>query len=39
MTLLHENFANAERRDSHKNGWTGSFEKLAECLAKKAPAH
>jgi uncharacterized protein YndB with AHSA1/START domain len=34
MTLLHENFANTERRDSHKHGWTGSFEKLAECLAE-----
>ena len=34
MTLQHSGFANAERRDSHNNGWTGSFDKLAEILAK-----
>ncbi len=34
MTLVHTNFATAERRDSHNNGWTGSFDKLAEVLAK-----
>ncbi len=32
MTLLHERFANAEARDSHRHGWTGSFDKLAEFL-------
>ena len=33
MTLLHQHFANAERRDSHQHGWGGSFERLAELLA------
>jgi uncharacterized protein YndB with AHSA1/START domain len=33
MTLEHTGFANAERRDSHNNGWTGSFDKLGELLA------
>lgn len=32
MTMRHTGFANAERRDSHNNGWTGSFDKLAEML-------
>ena len=35
MTLRHEGFAAVERRDSHNNGWTGSFDKLAEFLAGK----
>jgi uncharacterized protein YndB with AHSA1/START domain len=35
MTLRQENFANAEARDHHNQGWNGSFEKLAEFLAKK----
>ena len=34
MTMVHTGLANAERRDSHNNGWTGSFDKLAEVLAK-----
>lgn len=33
MTLQHTGFPNAERRDSHNNGWSGSFDKLAEVLA------
>ena len=33
MTLQHTNFTSAERRDSHNNGWTGSFDKLADVLA------
>ena len=33
MTLLHQRFANAERRDSHQHGWGGSFERLAQLLA------
>ena len=32
MTMLHENFQNADRRDSHNNGWTKSFEQLAGAL-------
>jgi len=36
MTLRQENFENAERRDSHQHGWTGSFDKLAEYLARRA---
>lgn len=32
LTLRHEGFANAERRDSHKGGWTGTLEKLAKQL-------
>ncbi len=35
MTLRHERFENKTRRDSHKQGWTGSFDKLAEILAGK----
>ncbi len=33
LTLHHEGFANAERRDSHKGGWTGTLDKLAKMLA------
>ena len=36
MTLRHEGFANADRRDSHNNGWSSSFDKLAELLAVPA---
>lgn len=36
MTMLHENFANATRRESHQQGWTGSFEKLAALFAQRA---
>ena len=32
LTLTHEGFAAEERRDSHKNGWTGSLDKLADFL-------
>jgi len=32
LTLRHENFAAVERRDSHKNGWTGTFDKLEAFL-------
>jgi uncharacterized protein YndB with AHSA1/START domain len=33
MTLKHTNFADSTRRDSHKHGWTGSFDKLESFLA------
>ncbi len=36
MTIRHEGFSSAERRDSHVNGWNGSFEKLDALLAKGA---
>jgi len=36
MTLVHENFPNAQRRDSHSQGWSGSFDKLAEVLVPKS---
>jgi uncharacterized protein YndB with AHSA1/START domain len=32
LTLLHENFAGAERRDSHEKGWQASLEQLARLL-------
>jgi uncharacterized protein YndB with AHSA1/START domain len=32
VTLHHENFAAPERRDSHQNGWTGTFDKLQAFL-------
>jgi uncharacterized protein YndB with AHSA1/START domain len=35
MTFLHQRFAETAARDSHQNGWTGSFDKLAEFLAAK----
>ena len=31
--LRHEGFANAERRDSHNQGWTGTLDKLEKFLA------
>lgn len=34
VTLYHEGFANADRRDSHKGGWTGTLDKLVELLKK-----
>jgi uncharacterized protein YndB with AHSA1/START domain len=34
LTLLHENFARAERRDGHNKGWTESLEQLARILAE-----
>jgi uncharacterized protein YndB with AHSA1/START domain len=36
MTILHEGFAAADRRDSHNNGWTGTLDKLAVYLARTA---
>ena len=33
MTLRQEGFAAKESRDSHNQGWNGSFDKLAEILA------
>ena len=35
IKLRQEGFSAKERRDSHHNGWSGSFDKLAERLAKK----
>ena len=32
IMLHHENFAAPERRDSHKNGWTGTLDKLEAYL-------
>ncbi|HEY4124814.1 MAG TPA: SRPBCC domain-containing protein [Rhizomicrobium sp.] len=34
LTLKHEGFANTERRDNHKQGWTGTLEKLGGFLTK-----
>ncbi|MSP46360.1 MAG: SRPBCC domain-containing protein [Xanthobacteraceae bacterium] len=28
MTLLHEQFFDADARDRHQNGWTGAIDKL-----------
>ena len=36
MTLLHENFANADRREGHNQGWTASLDQLAAFLSKAA---
>ena len=33
MTLRQEGLESAESKDSHRHGWTGSFEKLAAVLA------
>jgi len=33
MTMRHENFESKASRDSHNQGWNGSFDKLAEALA------
>ena len=33
MTLRHELFESQAARDSHNQGWNGSFDKLAELLA------
>ena len=32
LTLLYENFPNAERRDGHNAGWTMSLDQLAAML-------
>ena len=34
MTMRHELFESKASRDSHNQGWTGSFDKLAELLAR-----
>ena len=36
MTLLHEFFESKDSRDSHNQGWTASFERMAEVLASTA---
>ena len=33
LTLKHEGFQSAERRDGHQHGWTGTLEKLAARFA------
>ena len=33
MTLVQTGFDNAERRDNHDEGWSGSFDKLADMLS------
>jgi uncharacterized protein YndB with AHSA1/START domain len=35
MTLRQELLIDAESRDSHRHGWTGSFEKLAALVAEQ----
>lgn len=38
MTIRHEGFSAPERRDSHRQGWTTSFDKLANALrAEETP--
>jgi uncharacterized protein YndB with AHSA1/START domain len=32
MTMRHEGFENADSRNSHDHGWSGSFDKLGELL-------
>jgi uncharacterized protein YndB with AHSA1/START domain len=32
--MRHEGFANADRRDSHNRGWTGTLDKLETFLAR-----
>lgn len=34
LTLVHERFDSAERRDGHHEGWTASFDQLAALLAR-----
>jgi uncharacterized protein YndB with AHSA1/START domain len=34
VTLTHAQFADAEARDRHEHGWTGSFDKLVTLLEK-----
>ena len=36
MTLLHEGFPDADRRDRHVDGWNNTLGKLVELLAKGA---
>ncbi|MBI3433637.1 MAG: SRPBCC domain-containing protein, partial [Proteobacteria bacterium] len=33
LTLIHEQFVDADARDSHQKGWTGTLERLAQYLA------
>jgi len=33
LTLIHEQFADEESRDGHKNGWTSALDKLEKLLA------
>jgi uncharacterized protein YndB with AHSA1/START domain len=33
LTLTHEQFADEETRDGHKNGWTGALDKLERFVA------
>ena len=33
LHMRHEGFANAERRDSHNNGWNGTLDKLESFLS------
>ena len=35
MTMRHERFEATASRDSHNQGWTGSFDKLVDMLAGK----
>lgn len=35
MTIVHENFPDADRRDRHQYGWSCSFDQLAEFLEGK----
>jgi len=35
MTFHHQRFADGAARDRHQGGWIGSFDKLAEFLAKR----
>jgi hypothetical protein len=34
LTLIHGPFLDTPSFDAHKNGWTGSFDKLAAFLAR-----
>jgi uncharacterized protein YndB with AHSA1/START domain len=34
LTLRQTGFASVESRDGHKEGWTSTFDRLAEYLAK-----
>lgn len=38
LTLTHEGLPNAERADSHRQGWTETFEKLAGLLSERNTA-
>jgi hypothetical protein len=34
LTLTHEKHASGELRDDHRDGWTGSFDKLERLIAR-----